>query len=184
LALLGALALVASGCGGSSGEEEATRPPNYAKLLAGSPPALAELHAEGDELRDGGLDAYEARIASLRGYPVVVNAWASWCGPCREEFAILQRAAARFGKRVAFVGLNSEDGNDTAGSFLADHPVPYPSYSDPDGEIARSLGPIRGYPNTAIYDASGELVFLKQGPYDDLAGLEADIRRHALGEGG
>jgi cytochrome c biogenesis protein CcmG/thiol:disulfide interchange protein DsbE len=182
IALAGATAL--PGCGSSDAEDEATRPPDYAKLLAGSPPPLAKLHAEEAELREGGLAAYEKRIASLRGYPVLANVWASWCVPCREEFPALQRAAARFGKRVAFLGVNSQDGNDTAGTFLRDHPVPYPSYTDPDGEIAESLGPIRGYPNTAFYDANGELVFLKQGPYTGDSELEADIRRYALGESG
>jgi cytochrome c biogenesis protein CcmG/thiol:disulfide interchange protein DsbE len=183
LAAAALTALALSGCGSSQAEEEATKPPDYAKLLAGSPAPLAQLHREGDELLDGGIDAYEKRIASL-GYPVVANVWASWCSPCREEFVIFQRAAAELGKRVAFLGINSQDGDDTAGTFLRDHPVPYPSYTDPDGAIAESLGVRRGYPDTAFYDAEGELVFLKQGPYHEQAELEADIRRYALGEGG
>lgn len=183
LAAAALTALALSGCGSSQAEEEATKPPDYAKLLAGSPAPLAQLHREGDELLDGGIDAYEERIASL-GYPVVANVWASWCAPCREEFVIFQRAAAELGKRVAFLGINSQDGDDTAGTFLRDHPVPYPSYTDPDGEIAESLGVRRGYPDTAFYDAGGELVFLKQGPYHEQAELEADIRRYALDEGG
>ncbi|MEZ5076402.1 MAG: TlpA disulfide reductase family protein [Solirubrobacterales bacterium] len=184
LAALGLIALTAAGCGGSDAEEEATRPPDYAKLLAGSPAPLAKLHSEGNELLGGGLAAYEERIASLRGYPVVVNTWASWCDPCRQEFVDFQRAAAKFGKRVAFLGVNTEDGDDTASAFLRDHPVPYPSYADPDSEITESLGASRGLPNTAYYDADGELVLFKQGQYFDEDGLENDIRRYALGEGG
>jgi thiol-disulfide isomerase/thioredoxin len=176
-------ALALSACGSSQAEEEATKPPDYAKLLAGSPAPLAQLHDEGNELLDGGIEAYEKRLASL-DYPAVANVWASWCSPCREEFVIFQRAAAELGKRVAFLGINSQDGDDTAGTFLRDHPVPYPSYTDPDGKIAESLGVSRGYPDTAFYDAEGELVFLKQGPYHEQAELEADVRRYALDEGG
>jgi thiol-disulfide isomerase/thioredoxin len=176
-------ALALSACGSSQAEEEATKPPDYAKLLAGSPAPLAQLHDEGNELLDGGIEAYEKRIASL-GYPAVVNTWASWCDPCRAEFVDFQRVAAKFGKRVAFLGVNTEDGEDTAATFLRDHPVPYPSYTDPDGEITESLGPIRGLPNTAYYDADGELVFLKQGEYAEREDLEADVRRYALDEGG
>ena len=73
---------------------------------------------------------------SLRGYPVVVNVWASWCGPCRFEFPHFQRAAAAYGKRVAFLGIDSQDSDDAAATFLREEPVPYPSYTDPDEEIA------------------------------------------------
>jgi len=184
LGALGLIALAAGGCGSSTAEEEATRPPDYAKLLAGAPAPLAKLHAEENELLGGGIDAYEERVGALRGYPVVVNTWASWCDPCRQEFVDFQRAAAKFGKRVAFLGVNTEDGGDTAGAFLRDHPVPYPSYSDPHSEITESLGARRGLPNTAFYDASGELVFFKQGQYHEQSELEADIRRYALGESG
>lgn len=186
-AALLALALAAPmfgaiGCGG--GDEGGGEPPDYARVLAGSPPPLAALHAEGGELLPGGLDAYERRLAKLDGYPVVVNLWGSWCGPCRAEFPLLQNAAARFGKRVAFLGVDSQDSEEAAAAFLRDNPVPYPSYSDPDEEIAAALGATRGYPDTAFYDRGGDLVYLKQGPYTDDAQLENDIHRYALGKGG
>ena len=119
----------------------------------------------------------------MRGYPVVVNVWASWCGPCRFEFPILQKLSARYGKRVAFLGVDSEDDVDAAKTFLEEKPVPYPSYSDPDKEILDSLDGFGGLPNTAIYDRTGELVHLQQGPYVEDSELEEDIRRYAL-EGG
>ena len=169
------------GCGSSSNQDYGGRHPDYAKALAGSPAPLAALHDQADQLLPGGLDAYGKRIAALRGYPVVANVWASWCGPCRFEFPFLQKASARFGKRVAFVGVDSDDSADAAATFLEEAPLSYPSYTDPDKEIAASLKATAGYPDTAFYDRQGNLVYLKYGPYSDLADLEADIRRYALG---
>ena len=171
-----AIALAASGCG--SAESGGTHP-NYEKALAGSPPQLAALHQEANELLPGGLDAFERRIDSLAGYPVVVNVWASWCGPCRYEFRALQDLSAAYGKRVAFLGVDSQDSEDAAQTFLREEPVPYPSYSDPNEEIADELGG-RGLPVTAFYDRAGELVFLQQKPYVEHGELRADIERFAL----
>jgi thiol-disulfide isomerase/thioredoxin len=181
--LLGAAALLLSGtgCGSSAGGDYGGKHPDYAKALAGSPAKLAALHAQGNQLLAGGLDAYAARIAALRGHPVVVNVWASWCGPCRFEFPTLQKLSARYGRKVAFLGVDSQDSDDAARTFLAEAPVPYPSYTDPNQEVAHSIGADVGLPDTAIYDRTGKLVNLKQGPYTNPGELRADIERYALG---
>ncbi|HET7418670.1 MAG TPA: TlpA disulfide reductase family protein [Solirubrobacterales bacterium] len=179
LCALSAAALLGSGCGSGGNEGEGSPPPDYAKALAGAPAPLAALYKQENELLGGGRDAFEARLAQLHGFPAVVNVWASWCVPCRQEFPVLQKLSARYGKRVAFLGLNSEDSNDAAATFLREEPVPYPSYTDPDKEIAGSLDVV-GYPDTAFYDKAGKLVYLKQGPYTDPSELEADVRRYAV----
>jgi len=181
LALLVAVAI--GGCGSSQGGDYGGGHPDYAKALAGSPAPLAALHRQANDLLPGGKDAYEGRIAALRGYPAVVNVWASWCGPCRFEFPHFQQAAADFGKRVAFLGIDSEDSDDAASTFLEEAPIPYPSYTDPDKDIGEAIGASLGLPDTAFYDRRGKLVYLKQGPYDNAAELRADIRRYALGGG-
>lgn len=184
IAYLVSLALVGLAIGGcGSGEGEAGGTPDYGAALAGAPAPLAALHGQGNRLLGGGVEVYEKRIRALRGYPAVVNAWASWCGPCRLEFPHFQRAAAAYGKRVAFLGIDTQDADEAARRFLAEKPVPYPSYTDPDGEIVASIGASRGLPDTAFYDRRGELVHLKQGPYHELGELRADIERHALGGG-
>jgi len=179
LALVAAAAALAAGCGASEGGEGG-RHPDYATALAGSPPALAALYRQGNELLPGGLDAYEKRIQALRGHPIVANVWASWCGPCRLELPTFQRASAAYGKRVAFVGVDSQDSAENAATFLGETPVPYPSYSDPDEEIANELGAF-GLPATAFYDRGGEMVYLDRKPYLELDELRADIERYALG---
>lgn len=181
LALAAFAAGVASGCGAGEGGDYGGPHPDYAKALAGSPPALAALHHQANRLLSGGLSAYEARIAALKGYPVVVNVWASWCGPCRFEFPAFQRVSAEYGKRIAFLGVNSEDSDAGAETFLGEEPVPYPSYTDGDKSIAGKVGGI-GFPKTAFYNREGELVYLDQKPYDHAAELRADVKRYALGE--
>jgi cytochrome c biogenesis protein CcmG, thiol:disulfide interchange protein DsbE len=175
-------ALLGGGCGDGGGGDYGGSHPDYAKALAGAPAPLAALHKQGDDLLDGGTSAYEKRIADLRGYPVVVNVWASWCVPCRQEFPVLQKLSARYGKRVAFLGVNSEDSDDAAATFLREAPVPYPSYTDPNKDIYDSIDAY-GLPNTAFYDSSGGLVYLKPGPYREDSELEADVRRYALESG-
>lgn len=176
-------ALAAAGCGSSGGGDSSSTHPDYAKALKGAPAPLAALYEEGNEVLPGGTEAFEAQLAKLHGYPVVANVWASWCGPCQFEFPVLQKLAARYGKRVAFVGVNSEDSEAAAKTFLREEPVPYPSYSDSDRKIARSLGADVGLPDTAFFDPAGKLVYLKQGPYAHDSELEEDVRRYALQSG-
>jgi cytochrome c biogenesis protein CcmG, thiol:disulfide interchange protein DsbE len=182
IAVLVAAAMLAfSACGSNDDGAYGGRAPDYAKALAGAPAPLAKLYSQGDRLLDGGADAFEARLAQLRGYPVVVNKWASWCGPCRAEFPFLQDLSAKYGKRVAFVGVDSNDSEDAARTFLSEFPQPYPSYNDPDQEIAQVLKATLGFPSTAFYDSNGDLVYLKQGGYASEEDMRADIERYALG---
>ena len=168
-----------------AGSEQADAPPAkpfdlQAALtkLEGSPPELASLHAQSSELLDGGLDAFNARMKALKGTPIVINKWASWCHPCLAEFPIFQQVATERGRSVAFVGINGSDSTDPARKFLAAHPVPYPSYVDPDEEIAQAIKAAKNYPITVFVNPKGE-VTIKQGTYRRAAALEADIDRYA-----
>jgi cytochrome c biogenesis protein CcmG/thiol:disulfide interchange protein DsbE len=175
-------AIALAACGGSNGDG-ASRPPDYEKALASARGPLGALYAQSNQLLPGGADAFEERLSDLRGYPVVVNKWASWCGPCRFEFPFFQRLSAKLGERVAFIGVDSDDSEDAARTFLRDYPVPYPSYSDPDEKVAAVIKATLGFPSTAFYNSDGELTYTKQGGYAGQADLLADIRRYALGSG-
>ena len=149
--------------------------------LAGSPAPLAGLHAQASELLPGGLTAVRARIASLRGQPVVINKWASWCVPCRSEFGAFQRASLALGRRVAFIGIDSGDTSRAAGaSFLRSFPVSYPSYYDHSGAAGAAVTYSAFTPVTVFYNRSGGQ-YIRQGPYPSQARLEEDVRRYALG---
>ena len=148
--------------------------------FAGSPPVLAALHGQANELLPGSTQTIRARLAQLRGYPVIINKWASWCPPCRGEFPLLQRAAVRLGRRVAFVGIDVTDNSGDARSFLRSFPVTYPSYSDPSAHLSIALGAGLANPTTVFLDRNGRTTFLKQGAFRDQAELDQDIERYLL----
>jgi len=150
-------------------------------LLTDAPEPLAGLYRDANRVLPSSRAKVERRIASLRGTPIVVNKWASWCGPCRAEFPYFQTAAKRLGKRVAFVGLNAGDNRANAERFLTGFPLPYPSLEDPDEKAAFALGASSNFPITLFYDASGKQTFAHQGGYATEALLVKDIERHALG---
>ncbi len=180
-----ALALVAvlvGGCG-TTARNEAPAPQQVTTAFKGSPPPLATLHDQANQLLGGGTKAFKARLATLHGYPVVVNKWASWCGPCQSEFPVFQKAAVRFGRQVAFVGIDGKDKNPAAKSFLKQFPVTYPSYTDPGEDIARAIQAATFYPQTIYFDRQGKLVYDHAGPYVTDSALVKDIRRYALGSG-
>jgi cytochrome c biogenesis protein CcmG, thiol:disulfide interchange protein DsbE len=171
-----ATAALVAGCGSSG---EGGEHPDYSALKK-APAPLAALYAEADQILPGGKEALEKRVSSL-GHPAVVNIWASWCAPCRYEFPAFQKLAAKYGKRVAFIGVNSEDSEANAAEFLEEDPVPYPSYYDPKHEFAASME-MNGLPNTVIFDGKGELVYSKQGQYaHPEEEIEAAIEKYALG---
>ncbi len=171
------MCLVLAGCGASQGHSEAPSHGAEAAAFKGSPPQLASLHAQANKLLGGGVNAFRARMTSLNGYPVVVNKWASWCGPCQIEFPAFQKAAVKFGRKVAFIGIDGKDGNGAAASFLKRFPVTYPSYTDPNESIARAYQASTYYPQTLFFssNAHGKYVFDHAGPYESAAALERDI---------
>jgi thiol-disulfide isomerase/thioredoxin len=149
--------------------------------LAGSPPALAGLHEQAGKLL-GSESALSARVRALRGYPIVINAWASWCTPCRSEFGLFASASARYGRQVAFLGADTDDSAGDAQSFLAQHPVSYPSYQSSTPQL-QSLVPqgLEGLPTTIFINRAGKLVYVHTGQYVAPGTLDQDIATYALG---
>jgi cytochrome c biogenesis protein CcmG/thiol:disulfide interchange protein DsbE len=149
--------------------------------LAGSPGPLAALHRQASRLI-GGQGALAKRIRSLRGYPIVVNVWASWCLPCQKEYPLFATASATYGTQAAFIGGDVNDPPGNAATFLRSHPVSYPSYSVSRNPLPSLYpGGIVGPPTTFFIDRAGKLAYVHTGVYTSQALLDADIKAHALG---
>jgi cytochrome oxidase Cu insertion factor (SCO1/SenC/PrrC family)/thiol-disulfide isomerase/thioredoxin len=151
--------------------------------LVGSPAPLAGLHDQASKLL-GSESALAARVRALRGYPIVINAWASWCTPCRSEFSLFASASARYGRVVAFIGADTDDSAGDAQSFLAQHPVSYPSYQSSTPQL-QSLVPqgLDGLPTTIYINRAGKLVYVHTGQYVVQGTLDQDIATYALAPG-
>jgi cytochrome c biogenesis protein CcmG, thiol:disulfide interchange protein DsbE len=149
------------------------------KPAAGAPPPLADLRRRANMLEAGDRTAFDAQVRALRGHPIVVNMWASWCAPCRRELPLLQRQAVKRGARVAFVGVDVTDDRDDAAKLMRDVPTPYPSFADPRSNIATGRFRARAFPTTAFFDARGR-VTLHQGEFASETELAEAIERYAL----
>lgn len=183
LACVALLAVVAIGLSQTGGGSDAEKLPPFdlaeaRQTLQGAPPQLAGLHDQSAQILDEGKAAFERRLEALKGTPIVVNKWASWCRPCRAEFPYFQKLATDRGKEIAFLGLHSGDAVPAGERFLKQYPLPYPSYEDPDEKLAAVLDAGRFYPITVFIGADGKVAYLHPGEYKSLADLEADIDRY------
>jgi len=102
-------------------------------------------------------------LAALRGTPVVLNFWATWCIPCFQEHPVLAAAARRYGNRVQFLGVVYDDKEATIGAFLQRYGSNYPNLMDDDGQVAIAYG-VYGVPETYFVDGEGKIVYKHVGP--------------------
>lgn len=175
----GALAIVAVLALGGCGTAPLDSAPSASQLHTDykqAPAPLVKLFHEQNELLGGGAKAFARELRALRGYPVVVNKWASWCPDCRQEFSIFQRVAPRYARTVAFLGDDVNDGKGAA--WLRKFPLSFPSYYDRSSAIDQALSPAAASyaPVTYFYDRAGKQVFFHFGPYLSVSSLEHDIR--------
>lgn len=111
-------------------------------------------------------DGTPLRTDAIKGRPAVVNFWASWCPPCREELPVLAKAHARHGDKVAFLGLAVEDNAEFAGEYARAYGLRYPVAAGRETAIAlmRALGNEQaGMPYTVVLDAEGRVAYAKRG---------------------
>ena len=152
--------------------------PEAKQRLQGAPAPLAELHTQASTLIGGGKPAFEQRLASLKGHPVVINKWASWCAPCQAEFGVFESVGTERGKEIAFLGVNGTDKDPAAKRFLAKRWLPFPSYTDPKEDIAQAIEAPKNYPITVFVDKNGKTAFIHAGPYKSDKQLNDDIDKY------
>jgi cytochrome c biogenesis protein CcmG/thiol:disulfide interchange protein DsbE len=124
-------------------------------------------HLSGPAVGGGHLDT-----AAYTGKPLVLNAWATWCAPCRREQPALMRLHRRYGDSVGFVGIDYRDDSAAAKEWIRQYGVTYRSLSDPSGGTARDLG-YPYLPDTYVADCTGTIRWVVFGQTDEqqLAGL-------------
>ena len=113
--------------------------------LAGKPAPNFALHT---------LDGKTISLSELRGKPVLLNFWSTWCEPCKLEHELLQHAASFYGDAVQFVGVVYQDSDENARQYLAQHVSVYPQLMDPDTKAAIDFG-VAGVPESYLVSASG-----------------------------
>jgi cytochrome c biogenesis protein CcmG/thiol:disulfide interchange protein DsbE len=172
------IGLTQAGGGGNLGDGTDFDLSGAKQELSSAPAPLNTLYSQANTLIGGGETAFDQRIAELKGTPVIVNKWASWCGPCQAEFPVFQEAARTHGKEIAFVGLNAHDKDPAAEKFLSTRPLPFPSYTDPKDEVARKQEIAVGFPMTKFIGRDGKTAYIHTGPYTDEKQLTEDIDRY------
>lgn len=164
LALFVAATVAVAACGGESSSGTASGSPlTIGSPLIGKPaPALAGTT----------LDGATFDLVAQRGNPVLVNFWASWCGPCREEFPLLEDAAARHAAEgLVVVGSLYKDDAEPARSFVAEEGATWPTVVDPDRSIG-SAWKVLGPPQTFFIDREGIIREVQVGQVRDAAELD------------
>ena len=183
LATIGVLLpVVLAGCGTDDAPPGEDVPVAVADVDTDLPPCPdqePERSAVDPAIADLALDCFgggSLELALAPGSPTVLNLWASWCGPCREELPFVEQLAAAAADRVRVVGVASQDGVPQASSFAADAGLTFPSAFDAEGRLAAGLG-LTGLPHSVFLAADGSVAHVEVGAvdsYDELRGLVAE----------
>jgi thiol-disulfide isomerase/thioredoxin len=165
-----ATALLAVGCTGAP----SSTPPDGAGTPVVSATSASLLPTTVGGVPELDVAQFQRLMEQLRGTPVVLNLWASWCGPCAQELPHFVQAAKRYGTEVQFLGVDVSDSLGAAQRRIGDFGIPYPSVADPTGAIKASLQFI-GVPDTIFFDARGLARTTISGPID-ASQLQSEIR--------
>jgi cytochrome c biogenesis protein CcmG/thiol:disulfide interchange protein DsbE len=178
------LAALLAGCSSAESEEPAPTPASsdLESLDTDLPPCPAQPDepAAASDLPATVFDCFGGGTLDLSrapGVPTVVNLWASWCGPCREELPLVQQLADAGGDRVRVLGVASLDGASQAASFATDAAVGFPSAFDGDGEVMAAIG-VNTLPHTVFLAADGSISYVQVGQVHSLEEFEQLVADH------
>lgn len=147
--------------------------------LLARPTAALQVGSPVPDFQLTALDGSEMSLSAARGEVIVINFFASWCAPCREEAADLEQTWRKYqGQGVQFFGIAYKDAASKAEAFLAKYGVTYPSAVEPGNRTARAYG-LTGVPETFVVDRQGQLVRHFLGPISE-AQLSQELEK-ALG---
>ena len=182
--------LTAGGCSADdSGGRSATATDSaVAPAVACEPPGEPQASPGDDGLPPLRLpclgDGPDVALNSLAGRPTLINLWASWCAPCREEMPLLQQSFEDDGGAVRFLGVVTRDTAAAAADFAAAIGVGYPHAVDADGALLNSLG-VPGLPVTLAVDSAGRIVRMQIGQMTsaELSSLLTELRNTSTDTG-
>jgi thiol-disulfide isomerase/thioredoxin len=127
---------------------------SVAPLASGTPAPAFQL---------GSADGRAVDLVGLKGKVVMINFWASWCGPCRKEMPILEQLNKQYrGKGLTLIGVNVEPDSKAAMNWLKETPVSFPILFDTDSKVSK-LYQVAGMPNTVILDRKGTVRYIHRG---------------------
>ncbi|HUQ00636.1 MAG TPA: TlpA disulfide reductase family protein [Aeromicrobium sp.] len=187
------LVLLLGACGNSSPTPRVVDPPAGADSAGSTPTPSAALpdlcppthtatkpgaHALPDVTLNC-LGSDERRnLRMLGGRPLVLNFWASWCGPCKVELPLLARAHREHGDAIAFVGIDVQDASAEAWKTLIASGVDYPQLEDPRGVTRGVFGWNGGLPMTVFVDAQGRMVATERTSFRTYSEVTDALSRH------
>jgi cytochrome c biogenesis protein CcmG, thiol:disulfide interchange protein DsbE len=122
------------------------------------------------------LDGEREALSQLRGKPVLLNVWATWCHPCRQEVPALEQLHRAYGPRgLLVIGVSIDQGDQEQGirEFMQEFGASYPVWLDPDGEVATVFSTV-GVPNTFLIGPEGQVLWKHVGP---VKADDAELRR-------
>ena len=181
-----AAVLLQAGCTGGPDDAPASASPSAGPDVGSVQTDLAPCPEQSDEpapdsevsgLRFDCFSGGSLDLGRAPGVPTVLNLWASWCGPCREELPVVQQLADTAGDRVRVLGVNSQDRVGPATSFAADAGVTLPTAVDPAGDLADGLV-LRGLPYTVFLAADGSIAHVQRRPVDTLEEFQQLVAVH------
>jgi cytochrome c biogenesis protein CcmG, thiol:disulfide interchange protein DsbE len=139
-------------------------------------PAVPRVNAPAPDFQLQTLDGQSLKVSDLRGRVVLINFWATWCGPCRQEMPLLQDYLNRYGERLAVLAVNDDEAPEPVRSFVEALKLHLPVLLDPGSKVTQ-LYRVRGFPTSVFVDPQGIIRYQHVGVLnqDTLAGYLDDL---------
>jgi cytochrome c biogenesis protein CcmG, thiol:disulfide interchange protein DsbE len=140
------------------------------------PPTVPRVNAIAPDIQLQSLDGQPVKISEMRGRVLLVNFWATWCSPCRQEMPLLQAAADRYGEQLVVLAVNNDEAPETVAKYVGEANLRFPVLLDPGGKAAR-LYRVQGFPTSVFIDPQGVIRYRHAGllNQDTLAGYLTNL---------
>jgi peroxiredoxin len=143
----------------------------------GGPAQIARVGKPAPDFTLPDLDGQTFSLGGFQGEPVMVNFWATWCGPCVHEMPFIQEVYEMWSEKgLVLLAVNIGESQPQVRSFMQENRLSFPVLLDGTGEVAERYG-VRGIPTTVLVDSEGVIRNIKVGSYPSRAAIEADLKK-------